>query len=318
MTKTREAFTTPVGRLVQGDCFVPQTKDQQGNPRVVKSGPNIGQPNPQFFIAVAFPKMDPANPTATNAEFNAFYAILDRIARAEWPALFPTPGAPCVNPLFTFKVKDGDGTDRNGKSNAGKEGFAGHWIVSFASSYAPKVVRPTSPGVWETVTDPATIKRGYFVRVAGSATGNDSPQTPGIYCNLDMIELVAYGPEIVSGPDAATAFAAPAALPPGASAAPLASAPMPPASVPALPGAPPVAPAAPPVTPYPGYMAPGGGAPLPPATTVAAPPPPVSVPAATASHTRAMTALANGATYESFIAAGWSDAQLLANGYIVA
>jgi len=31
-----------------------------------------------------------------------------------------------------------------------------------------------------------------------------------------------------------------------------------------------------------------------------------------------MTALANGATYESFIAAGWSDAQLLANGYIAA
>lgn len=327
MTKTREPFTTPVGRLVQGDPFVPQTKDQQGNLRVIKSGPNVGQPAPQFFIAVAFPKMDPANPTATNAEFNAFYAQLDKVARAEWPSLFPTPGGPCVNPLFTFKVKDGDGMDRNGKSNAGKEGFAGHWVVSFASAYAPKIVRPTSPGVWETLTDHASVKRGYYVRVNGTISGNDSPNTPGLYVNLDMIELVAYGPEIVSGPDAATAFAAPAALPPGASA-------VPPAASPAMPGATPGAPPAPlavpgagataspaaspvPASPpaYTGHMTP----PLPGASTAAAPPPPVSAPPATGSPTSpAMTAAAAGATYESFIAAGWTHDQLVANGYIAA
>jgi hypothetical protein len=198
MSKTRETFTTPVGRLVQGDCFEAQTKDQQGNLRVIKTGPNAGQPNPTFFIAVAYAK--------DNAEFNAFYALLDRVARAEWPALFPTPGGPCVNPKFAMKVVDGDGLDTNGKSNATKEGFAGHWIVRFASSYAPKVVRPAGNGTWETITDPAAIKRGYFVRIAGSVTGNDNAQNPGLYVNLDMIELAAYGPEIVSGPDAATAF----------------------------------------------------------------------------------------------------------------
>jgi hypothetical protein len=296
VTKTREAFSTPVGRLVQGDCFAPQTKDQQGNLRVFKSGPNVGQPNPQFFISVAFPKIDPQNPALQNQEFAAFYALLDRVARAEWPSLFPTPGQPSVNPMFTMKVKDGDGIDRNGKSNATKEGFPGHWIVSFASAYAPKVVRETSPGVWETLTDPASVKRGYFVRVAGSATGNDSPNTPGIYVNLDMVALIGYGPEIVSGPDAATAFGAPAAMPAGVSAVPIGGA-MPAApgapGIPAIPGAPGVPLAAPVV-------------PLSPAVAL---PVPVSGPVMTAAAT---------ATYEAYVAAGWSDAQLIAAGFMVA
>lgn len=238
MSKVREPFTTPVGRLVQGDCFVPQTKDQQGNLRVVKSGPNVGQPAPQFFVAVAFPKVDPSNPAMQNQEFAQFYALLDRVARAEWPALFPNPQGGCVNPLFTMKVKDGDGVDRNGKPNSGKEGFAGHWIVSFASAYAPKVVQETSPGVFATLTDPNSVKRGYYVRVAGSVTGNDSPNTPGLYVNLDMVCLVAYGQEIVSGPDAATAFGAPAALPPGASMTPIGGAAMPAGGLPGAPGLP--------------------------------------------------------------------------------
>jgi hypothetical protein len=299
MSKTRESFSTPVGRLVQGDCFVPQTKDQQGNLRVYKSGDKVGQPNPQFFVAVAFPKVDPRNPAVANAEFGAFYALLDKVARAEWPALFPNPAGPCVNPIFTMKVKDGDGVDRNGKSNATKEGFAGHWIVSFASAYAPKVVRETSPGVWETLTDPNSVKRGYFVRIAGSATGNDSPNTPGIYCNLDMVALVAYGQEIQSGPDAATAFGgAPAALPAGASATPLGGSTLPVApvaGVPALPGA--------------------AGVPALPGAVAAVPAIPV-VPVAPAGPQ--MTAKAGAVTYADFVAQGWTDALLISEGYMIA
>lgn len=339
MTKTREAFTSPVGRLVQGDAFVPQTKDQQGNLRVVKSGPNIGQPNPQYFVAIAVPKIDPNNPSQWNPEYAAFYALLDKVARQEWPALFPNGGA-CVNPMFAWKVKDGDGVDRNGKSNADKEGFPGHWVISFASSYAPKVVRPTSPGVWETLTDPQSLKRGYYVRIAGSITGNDSPQTPGLYTNLDMIELVGYGQEIVGGPDAATAFAAPATLPAGASAQPIAGATMPAGTPPGAPGGPgmmpppggaPGAPGAvdaPPAAPggqYTGYMGVPGAAPGAPAAPLGAPTAGVpsspggvpSAPPATNSPTRTMTALAGTNTYESFVGAGWTDQQLIEKGYMV-
>ena len=312
MSKTRETFTTPVGRLVQGDCFEAQTKDQQGNLRVVKTGPNAGQPNPTYYIGVAFPKMNPHNPAETNNEFNAFYALLDRVARTEWPALFPTPGGACVNPKFAMKVVDGDGLDTNGKAHSDKEGFAGHWVVRFASSYAPKVVRPAGNGTWETVTDKTAIKRGYFVRVAGSVTGNDNAQNPGLYVNLDMIELVGYGPEIVSGPDAATAFGAAAALPPGASATPIlpAGLPGPGAGTPPVPGATPPVPGA---TPAPLVApAPVAASPAP----QAAPSPP-SAPAATISPSRTMTAAANGQTYEAFIASGWTDDQLVSHGYMV-
>ena len=295
MAKTREQFSTPVGRLVQGDCFEPQTKDQQGNPRVIKSGPNVGQPAPQYFVAVAFPKVDPANPAVANQAFGEFYALLDRVARAEWPALFPTPGQGSVNPLFTMKVKDGDGIDRNGKSNATKEGFAGHWIVSFASAYAPKVVRPkvanpVNPEDWETLTkDMPGPKRGHFVRIAGSATGNDSPNTPGLYVNLDMIEWAAIGPEIVSGPDAAGAFGGGAgALPQGAQALPVYAA-----------------------NPTQAAFAQAG-----PAAVVPAVPAIPATPAAPVGPQ--MTALAQGKPYADFIAGGWTDALLIEHGYMTA
>lgn len=336
MAKTKVPYNSPVGRLVQGDCFVAQTKDQQGALRVVKSGPNIGQPNPQFFVAIAVAKTDPLWP--------AFFQSLYDTAKLEWPALFPATGVPAplfgiqavhpVNPLFTFKVKDGDGIDRNGKSNATKDGFAGHWIVSAASSYAPKCAKPTSPGVWETLTDPASIKRGYYVRLAGSFAGNESANTPGMYVNLDLIELAAFGEEIIGGPDFATAFAAPAALPAGASATPMLGAGLAGGGAPAA-GAPVMLAGAggtyaeliaagwtdallvqhgKMAAPDAGFL---GGAGAAPATTVSAPPSTVSAPPVTASPTRTMTAAANGATYDAMIAAGWTEAQLVAGGYVV-
>ena len=303
------------GRLVQGDCFVAQTKDAQGNLRVVKTGPNAGQPAPQYFVAVAYRKDDP--------EWPAFFNLLLTTSKQEWPNLFPATspaenlfgvmhGKP-VNPQFSFKVVDGDGLDQNGKSNSDKEGFAGHWVVRYASSYAPKVVRPTGPGTWEVMAfDPATgqkspIKRGDYIRVAGSVAGNNNPQRPGIYVNLNMIEFVGQGDEIVGGPDAATAFATPAQLPPGArpvGAPPVGGAPAP--TPPATGGAP-----MPPAT---------GNAPVAPAAPAAPPPaaPSVAAPSATTSPSRTMTAAANGVSYEAFIAQGWTDQQLIDSGMMQA
>ena len=47
---------TPVGRLVQGDCFEPQTTDAEGKPLLIKNGPNAGQPRVEYFMAIAVPK----------------------------------------------------------------------------------------------------------------------------------------------------------------------------------------------------------------------------------------------------------------------
>lgn len=333
MTTQKVEFLSPVGRLVQGDCFEAQTTDMQGNPRVYKSGPKIGQPNPQFFIAVAFAKNDPAWP--------AFWALLDKVARQGFPNLFPNNGA-CVLPTFAWKVVDGDGFDTSGKPNNQKEGFTGCWVVRFSSGYAPRCFHTGRYAPHEQISDPLAIRRGYYVRVAGNVSANGDAAKPGLYLNLNLVELCGYGPEITSGPDASAVFGATPApvLPAGASAIPLgagAPAPGPGAAMPGAPAMPPMAPPAAPapaamppvappvaapapaaapvaVAPNPGFLTVPGGAPAP-ATPAPGTMPPA--PPAPAAPTRVMTAAANGATYEAYVQAGWTDAQMIASGVMV-
>lgn len=217
-------FLTPVGRLVQGDPFEAQTKNMQGQPLVTMSG----QPTQRYFIAVAFRKDD--------ANFGAFYQKLVEVARGSFPNLFNAQGQ-CSHPRFSWKLMDGDGVDENGKSNATKEGFAGHWVVKFSSSFAPRCFHAGHYQPHEQIQDKNAIQRGYFVRVAGTIEGNDNAQKPGLYVNLSMVELAGVGPVITSGPDAAAVFggAAPA-LPQGAQPLPM-HAGMP-QGAPAMPGMP--------------------------------------------------------------------------------
>lgn len=342
-------FLTPVGRLVQGDPFEAQTKDQQGNPLTIKSGPNAGQPTQRFFIAVAFAKNDP--------NFGPFYQKMVAQARADWPQWFDAAGN-CTHPRFSWKLADGDGVDDNGKPNNTKEGFAGHWVVKFSSSFAPRCFHAGHYQPHEQIQDPKAIQRGYFVRVAGSMEGNGNTQKPGLYVNLGMVELAGVGPIISSGPDAGAVFggaapvlpagaqplpmhaaAAPAAMP-GAPGAPLAPAPVAAPAVAGLPQVPATATAAQPapaattypsspavapaplaVAPNPGILAgPGavaGGVAAPAVGTPSAPAAPGvgAMPAAPSSPQ--MTAAAGGFTREQYHAKGWTDAQLLADGKMV-
>lgn len=298
MTAQSNQFLTPVGRIVQGDVFEPQTKDLQGNQLTVKQGPNAGQPTQRFFVAVAFAK--------TDQMFAAFRQQLVQVARAAWPQLFDANGN-CTHPRFSWKIMDGDGIDDNGKPNNTKEGFAGHWVVKFSSSFPPKAFYAGRYAPQDQIQDKHAIRRGYFVRIGGTVEGNGNQQKPGIYVNLAMVELVALGPEIVSGPDAASVFgAAPVgALPAGAQALPAAGGPgaMPaPAATPPMPTAAAPAPSVP-VAPNPAFTAP----PLP--SVTAAPPAPVYQ----------MTAKANGATRDQFINSGqgWTDELLRQHGYML-
>jgi hypothetical protein len=265
-------FLTPVGRLVQGDPFEAQTKNMQGQPLVTMSG----QPTQRYFIAVAFRKDD--------VNFGAFYQKLIEVARGSFPNLFNAQGQ-CSHPRFSWKLMDGDGVDENGKSNATKEGFAGHWVVKFSSSFAPRCFHAGHYQPHEQIQDKNAIQRGYFVRVAGTIEGNDNAQKPGLYVNLSMVELAGVGPVITSGPDAAAVFggAAPA-LPQGAQPLPM-HAGMP-QGAPAMPGMP-AAPAMPgnfpaaPAPAVPGFVPPNAAAPgALPATTYPTSPAPAAAPVA--------------------------------------
>ena len=174
----RTEILTPVGRLVMGDCFKGFDKDADGRPLLIKNGPNIGKPFTNYFMAIAIPKTDP--------DYAELWATIYNVARASFPQLFDAAGN-CVNPEFAYKIVDGDSTIPNtkGKRPCDKEGFPGNWILNFSGGFAPKCY---TAGGQEMLTDRESIKRGYFIRISGSVSGNESQSKPGIYLNQSMVE----------------------------------------------------------------------------------------------------------------------------------
>ena len=293
----RTEFISPVGRLVQGSISLEIKKDMDTDQPVLGDD---GQPIRECYVAIAIPKNDPGLP--------AFYALFTQTARAEFPHLFDAAGN-CTHPRFAWKVQDGDGRDASGKSVADKPGFAGHFIFKMGTRYLPKCFHHGKYDPAQQIQNPTeVIKRGYYVRVVGKISGNgvkpNDRANPGLYVSPELIELVGYGEEIVSGPNAAGVFGrAPAvALPPGASATPVVSTPGLAPNAPALPGLPVSAPALPGVPALPGapVMPTLPGAP-------ALPLPPQFV----------MQPSAMGATREALHAQGWTDDLLIQHGYMV-
>ena len=235
------AFTTPVGRLVQGSLYKGSTTDAEGNTLVIKSGPNAGQPRTDYFFALAIPKGSEKSWTQTEWGKTIYDVGVKGFPNGQYNA-----------PTFAWKIIDGDSTvpNRRGRKPCDREGFPGHWVLNFSSGYAPRIFNSNGT---QALTDPDHVKLGYYVQVAGTVSGNGSTQQPGIYLNHGMVALSGFGPEIVVGPDPASVGFGKATLPPGASATPLGS--LPGASAPAAP--------APAVQPHTGFLNP------------AAPPPPV-------------------------------------------
>jgi len=282
----RQNFTTPVGRLVQGSTSKPQTTDQAGKPIVVKTGPNAGQPTQKYYMAVAVPKGPEQHWSQT-----PWGKLIWETGHAAFPNVAQRPD-------FAWKVADGDSTMPNkvGKKPIDQEGFRGCWVLRFSSSFAPKCYNADGSAA----VPPESIKCGYFVQINGDVDGNNSPTTPGVFLNGNMVALSAFGEEIQQGPDPASAGFGQSPLPPGASATPLPGfAPAP--AAPALPPAytpPPVA-AAPAYPPNPAFIA------VPPVP--AAPAVPVAPAAPPAAPARVMLPAAGGNSYEAMIAAGWTD-----------
>jgi hypothetical protein len=321
MATQRTQITTPVGRVVMGSLYNPNTTDAEGKPLVVKNGPNAGQARTNFFFALAIAK---------GAE--------QHWAQTEWGKLIWGVGHTAFpqaaqSPSFAWKIEDGDSQvpNKRGRKPVDNEGWRGHWILKFSGGFAPKVYRQDGAGYVQ-VTDVDYIKPGHFVEVAGTVDGNGSQSQPGIYLNHSMVCFRAFGPEIVFGPDVNEAGFGKSALPAGASAVPLAgSIPLPGAGMPAPPSAGVAipAPTAPiPVTPNPAFLQVPAATGVPAATLpspIAAVSSPVPVvpavpmmpaPIASPSSGPQMTAKAAGATYQAFISAGWTDANLIAQGYM--
>lgn len=280
---------TPVGRIVQGSVAMQHQTDIDTNQKLFNAD---GSPQMGLFLALAFPKVLPNG--QPNTEFDTFRLHLAQVAAAAWPQFFPQgvqptmPNFGCINPKFSWKYQDGDGFDSNGRSVAEKAGFKGHHILKFSSMYPIRCFHEGKFAAHEEIQKPEDIiKRGYWVRLiidpkSNNATGN---QVPGISLYPSLLSFVERGEEIVSGPDAQTAFGeAAVGWRPPASASPI------PASG-SLPPPPPV-------------MAP-------PAPPVMAPPAPPAGP----QYTLSAALVAQGLTIEGMLAQGWTHETLVQHGH---
>lgn len=305
-------ITSPVGRIVMGSLYDPNTTDAEGKPLVVKTGPNAGQPRVNYFFALAIPK----NPGETHWAQTAWGQQIWNVGNQAFPNI-------AQSPAFAWKIEDGDSQipNKKGRKPCENEGWKNHWILKFSGGFAPKVYQQEGAGYVQAMQKDF-VKPGYFVEVAFSVEGNGSQSQPGVYLNHSMVCFRAYGQEIQFGPDVSSAGFGAAPLPAGASMTPPAGAiPMPsaPAAVaPAVPAMPAPGAAPIPVTPNPAFVQ------VPPPVAAAAPVAmgvpnvPVVPPAAPAAPVRQMTPAANGITYEAYIAQGWTDAQLIQNGLMLA
>ena len=295
-------FTTPVGRIVQGELWKPmEQKDQKG---VVKLGAD-GKPLLDYYFALAITKEPGHTHWAQTAWGRQVY---DEGMRAH-PNFAPHPN-------FSWKIEDGDSTipNKKGKLNKDREGFPGNWILKLRSGFAI----PTYNANGSEQMAPEAFKTGHYAQVLVSVKGNTG-DTPGVYLNPVMVALSGYGIEISNAPDASEAGFGQAPLPAGASAVPVSMPSFTPPGAVAVPGLPSI-PAGPastvlpaassvltfpsslPVAPNPGILAAPAGIPV-------APPPPV------AAGPR-MTAKAGGATFEQFVAQGWTLEAMRGAGYV--
>ncbi len=183
------------GRIVFGDAFVPNDKDMAGKPLVTRQG----QPKVEYVLGFAIPKSD----------FAEFWQAASSAAAAGFPGMhIAPPWDPACR--FAWKIKDGDSQapDQQGRRNCDKPGWAGCWVVTFKSQFAPKCFHVGHYAPHEQINDAKAIPCGHWARVSGTVEANGDTQKPGLFMNWSMLEYCGGRPDevIVKGPDAAAVF----------------------------------------------------------------------------------------------------------------
>lgn len=208
-------ITTPIGRLVYGDPArrFPIT-DDHGRPKMQADGQT---PATEISFGLAIPK----GPEQHWAE-------------TEWGSVIWQEGMNGFRngefnmPAFSWKIVDGDSQIPNRKGNkpCDKEGYPGHWVLSFSTRFDIKLFDYIH-GQGGEIFEEGVIKNGHYVQVYADVKPNNennpNVQSPGVYLNPVYVAHSAYGPVIAtsSGPDVATVGFGGGQLPPGASKTPI-------------------------------------------------------------------------------------------------
>ena len=194
--------------------------------------------------------------------------------------------------------------------------------MKFGSGYPVKLVNSDGTVVLPEVQANA-VKLGHYIQVFGSYVSNTTDIKPGMYLNHAAVSYQGIGEEIHLGIDTKAVGFGTGAKPPGMGAVPTGGMSAAQAGA-AAGGAPPLPSAAPPIPtgapaiptgapPLPGAAAPTAVVPSAPFVGgAAAPPPPPAAPAPPAADPVTTT----GIPFQSYIAQGWTIAQMKAQGVI--
>jgi hypothetical protein len=291
----------PPGRMIGGnlDKLFPRT-EANGTPKIGKDG----QPEMQCSIGYAIPKG-----TETHWSQTPWGSEIFKVGSAAHPNLVQSPS-------FSWKITDGDSQlpNKKGKRPCDQSAYPGNWVMWLSQGWLPKRVNANG-----TIELPeGSIVPGFYIQVFGSVAGNKLVPngTPGVYLNPIAVALIGEGDRLTVDVDTTAVGFGTAQLPPGARPVTMAA--------PEFAQQPPIGALAPAGfasqqgQPAPGYPA-GGVQPAPnflqPSGAPVAPGVPTVPPAPPAGPQ--MTAKAAGAPYLAFIAQGWTDEMLRAQGYMV-
>lgn len=278
---------TPVGRLVGGHPMKRRDVKDDKTKQVLKheDGSNITD----VYIGFAIPKGTEQSWSQTEWGAKIYQAGLTGFPRGEYNA-----------PTFAWKITDGDSAipNKKGKVPNQREGYPGHWVLQCSTRFFVKCYHVGKYDAHQQIQNDNEIKPGDYCRLLLNVVDNGPSESPGVYLNPMLFDLVRAGVEIhlEGGPDANEAFGnAPVPeLPPGAQ---VDTSVAPPAATGAVPP-------------------PAAGAVPPPANT-APPAPPAPAPAPPAAPVKTMTEKAGGAPYQAFIDQGWTDQMLKDQGYMI-
>ena len=344
----RTNITSPVGRIVAGSLYKPNEKDFDGNPLVYKTGANAGQKRVSYFVALAIPKI----PGHTHWAQTDWGSKIWQVGHAAFPQAAQRPdfawkiedGDSTIPNKRNRKPCDQEGWPGHWIIKL-SNGFAPKVYFQDGSKWVERVdVDAVKPGYFVEVSfspdgNGNQNNPGVYLNLSMVAFRGYGPEIV-FGPNVDDAGFGAaplpVGASMMPPPSAALPSPGPAAVP----------------NAPYMPPQPPVAsaPAIPPVPvvpnpafvqlPPPGaFLAPPAvdparaaliaagldptkygmpATPTVPASGVSVPSPAASVipvpPATVSPSSPRMTDKASGVSYEAYRQAGWTDAQLVANG----
>lgn len=181
--------------------------------------PVTGKQRTDVYFAVAIPKT--GEPGSEGWKTTPWGAQIVAAGVRDWPT------GEHASPGFFWKIIDGDSTIPNKKGVVPntREGWPGHWIIHCSTMLGISCHHVGKYLPIEQIQVEAEIKCGDYCRVGLEVKGNGPSQSPGVYMNPRVFELLRAGEPIISegsGPSAADVFgggtqpptSAPATTPP--------------------------------------------------------------------------------------------------------